>query len=544
MINRYSKSVDNTLEEFVPLPLEMMLKAGQAIQQRGDLAEQQRDQTEVGLGSIETRAAGHKDFINKFVNDFRTESAAALEKVGMNTSNPEFIREMNKIKLKYAADPRLQTIKIANEKLKMEEQIAAKLKAEGKLFIRPEFNGVDERGNLTDNVQGVEAVNTLDDWNKQFAIAHQSMQNDGKGHETNRGNLNRARQIIEHDIKTGGPSSSKLIQAYVQQGMNPQQAKAAVATQLESLVNSYGVVDKRDWNYDQLLLQRQRYAQEDVYRKAALAQKAQKNGKSEDAVITPTFSRYNAPQTATKTAGDHSVWAAGESVNGTRDKAIKNQAISGKLYVIDHDKSSETYTPKNTKVDVNTGILKGYKNIYIDKKTGELVTSKGSLKMGQDANGNPVAFRNGKPFAVEMRTVAEYQINDGGKDRVSRTVYRVASRDEALREMGPGGAAYEGRNSVNIGRDFSPQFLQNFPENERKENQDALNRIIKGKGTPRDYQIADELKTILDYEYYTQPGGIYDEFKAQGKRANITGKPGTYEGPGEKEEDDINIDEE
>lgn len=547
MINRYSKAINNTKEEYVGLPLDMMMEAAKAIQERGDRAEQERDATKLGLASIVAKAPGHRQVVDKFVQDFNTESAAALDKVGMNTSNPEFKREIARIKLKYAADPRLQVIKDANEKITMNDQMAAQLKAKGQLFTRPKFTGVDTNGNVTSEVPGVEAVNTLDDWNKQFSIAHQSMQNDGRGHETNRGNLNRTRQIIEYDIKAGGPNSSKLTQAYIEQGMTPDQAKNAVKTQLEGMVNSYGIVDKRDWSYDQLQLQQRNSEENSKYRRAMLEKAANKNKKAEPFVLTPTFSPYTTVKTGASTSvpmgavsttkNGLAVYGSGESMNGTRKEAVKNQNITGKLYVVNNDDKSALYTPKNQTKEIKQGMLVGYKNVYVNKTTGELVATYGKskgVKMDHDANGNLIGYKNGKPFSIEERTVAEYS-------NENETVFRVATKDEALREMGVGNAAYEGR-YTNSSVDFD--FVKKYYAPEDIAHIGAsISRIQQGKGTPEDYANLKGIQQAKDEVYYNKPGGIRDSFKEQGKRTNITGKPGSYTGPNEWEYDKLTEDE-
>lgn len=254
MVNRYTTPIQNTLEEYIPLPLQSMLQAGAAIQQRGDLAEQQNIQTETGLASIEALAPAYQRYRDNLVSNYRQQASALLDKYGGNTSNPEFIRDMRRLNSSVISDPRLQTIKQGNELYRQNQQIAAKMKAEGRLFINPQFTGIDDRGNLTASVPQVEGVNTLQEWEDAFKVAHNSMEDNGKGWKTNKGNLDRTRSIIEHDIRTGGPQSRRLMQAYLSQGMTPQQAQQAVVANLSNLVNNYGIRSDKDWQYENFQL--------------------------------------------------------------------------------------------------------------------------------------------------------------------------------------------------------------------------------------------------------------------------------------------------
>ena len=102
-------------------------------------------------------------------------------------------------------------------------------------------------------------MNTLDEWNKQYSISHNSMKEVGGGNSTNKKNLDRAYKTILND-KVG---MSKLQRAYESQGMSSVEAQQAIKTQIQGLVNQYGVHSDHNYAYDNLIavsLLRQRAA--------------------------------------------------------------------------------------------------------------------------------------------------------------------------------------------------------------------------------------------------------------------------------------------
>lgn len=231
-LNEYSSPVQNTLEQYVPLPLEMMYKAASAIQARGDIAQNQSDQVQTGLSSMEALAPGHKDFVNKFTSDFRTQQSTLLDKYQGNTSDPQYEQESRKLNMQFAADPRLQTIKQANELYKKKENIKDELNAKGIKYIdsNPNFTGTDSSGNLTSNVGGVHATNFDTNINQAFKDKEQAIEQVGNT-LTNRRNLGKVYSSYADangNLNTNNSDIQQGLSYYKQQGMNDTQAKAAV----------------------------------------------------------------------------------------------------------------------------------------------------------------------------------------------------------------------------------------------------------------------------------------------------------------------------
>lgn len=458
-ISRYSgNGIEQTLEKYVPLPFEAMLQAGAAIQQRGDLAQQQIDQVETGLGSIETYAPAQRDFISNYVKDFRSKSTGLLDKYQGNTSDPEFVRESKRLNMQFAGDPRLKIIKETNDKIKFNEQAAGNLQAAGKLFIKPEFTGIDEKGNLTANVGNVQGVNTLDDWTKSGAIAHDSPEEIGTT-ITNKNNLDRWKKAIANDIQ----GQQRLTQAYIQQGMSPQEAANAVKSNVQGLINQYGVVSKvntgllglRQSAYQFGVTRQDRKEDQDADRANALAIAQLKASTNKEVMpLLPSFNDFVGRVGSVGVLGivdehnpaKNSIMGSGTSLNGTINKKIDNQVISGKIY----DITSGSALPKSANVNIENGTLTGYMNVWTIKSDGKLMITGSTTAKPQIVvkNGKTYVTRSGKEEEIVERTVAKYDIfeKEAGKDSTTgvRTVYKVATPKEAMTEMGYSNAFYDG----------------------------------------------------------------------------------------------------
>lgn len=259
-ISKYTKPLEQTLEQYVPLPFEEMMQAGKAIQMRGDQADAQNAAVETGLGSMEALAQGQSKFRDTFVKDYRTQASNLLDKYKGNTSDPEFIRESRKLNLTYAADPRLQTIKQTNEFLKSQEKIKQELGAKGIKYIDPNrnFSGVDAQGNLIAPSSSVRGTNFDEDITKSFLQIKDNLTDNGRGWKTNKPNLD---NLAGNWIKNldSNPVTRDAIDYYKQQGMSDQQAKQATAGLIKQAYTDNLRTD-RDYSYDQMLISRENLA--------------------------------------------------------------------------------------------------------------------------------------------------------------------------------------------------------------------------------------------------------------------------------------------
>lgn len=278
-INKYSQPLGQTLEQYIPLPFEEMSRAASAIQQRGDLAEQQRDQVETGLSSMETMASGQTQFKNNFVNDYKKEGMELLKKYP-NPSDPDFIRESRKLNMKYAADPRLQTIKQTNEFLKNQEKYKQEAAFKGIKVIDPNknFTGVDNNGNLIVPKNSARGTNFDEDLTKSFLQIRDNMIDDGKGWKSNKQNLDQLAGNLVKNLETN-PVTRDAIDYYTQQGMSPEQARQATKGLIQQAYTDNLKTD-RDYQYDnlqinkaQLSLAQRRQAMDEMEFKAKMQAK-------------------------------------------------------------------------------------------------------------------------------------------------------------------------------------------------------------------------------------------------------------------------------
>lgn len=251
MIYANSAPVQNNLEQYIPLPMEQMWKAGQAIQERGDKAQQAADQVQIGLASMEADLPGHRQFVNKFATDYKAKASDLLDKYGNNTSDPNFIRESRQLGLQFAADPRLRTIQLANQEYQAKQKIKDTLNSQGKKYIdtNPNATGVDENNNLNSNVGDLKMTNFDEDIDKSFKNLENTTENLGNGLITNKKNLLRNLGTYltpSGNLDRNNQAISEGLTYYKQQGMNDAQAEQAVHQILNKGL-AYGK-DSRDYH--------------------------------------------------------------------------------------------------------------------------------------------------------------------------------------------------------------------------------------------------------------------------------------------------------
>lgn len=478
-ISEYSSPVQNTLEQYVPLPLDMMMKAGAATQERYNQSQDLDTSTQSGLASIEARSSGYQNYVNNAVSSYKDQMSSLIDKYNGRIDDPQFQREQKQVINKYKNDPNWQVIKQGNQNIQMDQEIAAKLRAEGKLVLNPttRFNGLDAKGNLSAYTPGVKEVNTLDEWDKALQIAHGSMSFDGKGYNTNEGNLGRAKAAIISDMANNGPQTKDLLDAYKEQGYTDEQARQAVANNVSTMANKYGKVRTRDEGYFSNILQSESTAQtakfhsDDEKNKkdiaaahdAAMIERARimankhKNNDGTDVVTPYAVPANNAPFMI---GGNNVRGYVADQSNIPINADIKYPTqVAGKFFKIDPNGNSDDNLQRQAGgFKVNQGSIVGAKNIWVTE-AGNIaaggkdygVTQKADPKTGKVEN----YLGNQK---VHKQTVIEYNdANSEGKSSLEGdhgswkpvSYYRLANKDEAIRFMGPNEASYEEKNKGN-----------------------------------------------------------------------------------------------
>lgn len=558
-ISRYTNPLGNTLEQYVPIPFQEMVNAGQMIQQRGDLAEQQAMQVETGLASLEARAPVYAQFRDKFVNDFKTQASSLLDKYKGNTSDPNFIRESKKLNLTFASDPRLQTIKQGNENIKRSQELEARMKAEGKLFISDlnSFKGIDETGKLSVYNGSPRQINTLDNWTNLIKAGAATEESIGD-RITNKRGLQQAIKGISSDIQ----GQQEMRQAYLDQGLSPQQADIAVKSNLQRIISQFPIQDKAN---EQMLNRQQSAYQFNVTRndrlndqaadranKLQIAQLKNKPGTASDGSALPSV-RQNELGFSTGVNSESRQFVptfGSSSINSPTPigNGIQNFGGSG-FYRQTNDASNKSYNGVLSKqtggAKLNNGQFEGLHNVAVttngdvitSKTKGEFIERNGKTYYRYIGDDGKSLLREAKPQTMKVYT-------DKGTGSV---YYAPANEQESMRYMGATGAYWEGRKTV--GQQYglkpnqsAPQGLKNFVQvfdfrdantvatlesigSSRGYDINTINKVFnktaKGdKLTPSEALILDNIATdINNISKYNQFNKA--EFDNQGKRSNI-----------------------
>lgn len=283
-LSPYYTAVDNTLEQYVPLPFQEMMSASNAINQRAENIQNQTLAADSLIANIEALSPTHRDYVQTRGNNFREESSSLLDQYGGNAADPEFIRKSKQLIMKYANDGNFRIIASANQRLRANDQIAREMRAKGQLYINPRFTGTDAQGNLTDDVGEIELVNTLDQLRSEYEIAWKSMENNNKGTISNAANINRLNTRVMDSLKNQSPEFQRLAQAYMERGMTQDQATRQIQSDLAGLQGTFGIRTERDNSYfsHQLALRQDaRQSAAHAMQMRALAQQLQPQGSTQ-----------------------------------------------------------------------------------------------------------------------------------------------------------------------------------------------------------------------------------------------------------------------
>lgn len=246
--NQWFTAVEQTLPEHIPLPMEQLFKAGQAIQGRHDTNMASIDTTSTGLGSIEALAPAHRQYRDNLVNSYRQEVSGLLDRYNNNASDPQFTREIRRINNKYATDPNLATIRMGNESLKNKQKAIQDIYTKGGKYIdsNPTFIGADQNGNLTYDAGQVKMATFEKGLNDLFESASKGVVDDGN-FSTNKTALDSVLQSVVSGIGTN-PITTEALQYYAQQGYTKEQAVGQLQNDIQRLYGSYLQHKKVDTN--------------------------------------------------------------------------------------------------------------------------------------------------------------------------------------------------------------------------------------------------------------------------------------------------------
>lgn len=503
--NEWFTAVEQTLPEYVPLPMDRLFQAGQLIQNRFDTNMQALNDVGTGLSSIEARLPGHREYVNTLANNYRQESQDLLDRFGGNASDPQFQREFNRIKNKYSSDRNLSTIALANEAAKRNSEIAAKLSAEGKMFVNPQVTGLDANGNLVSDVGQIRQVNTLDDWSERLKIAAGTTSEEGN-YITNKTSLDTAKKQIQDAIKAGSPEVLDLVQAYETRGMSRDQALNQVAQDAKRLSGEYAESTKTNWQ--KLTFEESVRARKEANAIARAKLAAASAGSSGGSNTLGGNGLYFVP-TAERSSDRSAVIAQTTRVHNLdmplagRGNANINTKFSGNLpagerFVFKEDKLNNTVEKKSGSVYIKDGTFVGVEVPYminkaVDAKTGKSANSyknkEGRLVTkdqgfwtfagGSDGNVTDMNIHTDSTgdyvWLDKKKTVKGYvQPQSMGVYRDNETdaiIYRKLNRDETLKYLGPEAGFYsnDGYSSDEL-RKANPNVLMQMSQLYKSKN--------------------------------------------------------------------------
>src|SRR5690606_20867839 len=285
--NPWFSAAEQTLPEYVPLPMQELFQAGQVLQNRHDENLANIDAVGTGLASIEARLPGHKEYISNLSSDYRNKTSELLDKYGGNAADPQFQREFSRIKNQFVNDRNLSTILMANEAAKRNEELAARMAAEGRLFVNPRGTGVDAQGNIINDVGQIRGVNTLDNLANRIKIAADTKTEVGNL-ITNNPALEQAQKEIAHALEMGSPQFADLKQGYIDRGMSSAQADNQIIQDIQRLSGQYAVSEETNWrklNYEESVRAR---------REAAALRRAEMEAKDQSGRFNQTPPRFRA----------------------------------------------------------------------------------------------------------------------------------------------------------------------------------------------------------------------------------------------------------
>lgn len=232
--NPWYSAAETTLPQYVPLPFQELMLAGQAIQNRYDTNMAAMDSTAQGIASIETRLPGHQQYIADYANRFQEETEELLSRYNNNAADPQFAREFTRLRSRYANDPNLRTILNANAAYDANQEIRKKLMESGNRYIDTTrgATGLNPDGTLSADVGTIRATNFESDLHDMYQDTLKATINDFGGRISNE----QAVGMVTESLLSEGANNPILREAmeyYMSQGATPEQAQEQLLNTLQ-----------------------------------------------------------------------------------------------------------------------------------------------------------------------------------------------------------------------------------------------------------------------------------------------------------------------
>lgn len=520
-ISRYSTPIEQTLEKYVPVPMDSLYKAAEAIQQRGDLAEQQIDTAQYGLASIGSNPY-HQDFINNYVKDFNNKSSELLAKYNGNSSNPEFEKESKRLIRQYASDPRLKTVQQAKLAYDQKQADKSKLDMMGVKYIdtNPTYNGLDNNGKLSTDVGQLRQVNYDKIIADRISQAAKGIEQRGSL-RSNQWNIAGTADSLKQQ-KFVDPELALGVQHLMQTtGATQEQASAIMDQYIDTVSKSMISSDidhfkeSQDWDKFKYFDTRRR-----------------ENEKTSPSEV-PSLGTYFVPTSGEKDKlGDNEIPLAGKS-NVSFNKPFQG-VLTGERFVFKEGRFNDSAERKTDSVNIKDGTfvnvsvpyiindIEGSNSSKYTSKKGELLTkdtgwwtsfgsdgSTESTDIQKDKNGRQFVYldkdRKVKGY-VQPQAFAVYKDNES-----DATIYKKLNRDETLTYLGP-----------RAGKLSNDGYDRNIYESLDANTKVQVLETLKLKGYDVNTLSPSELNTLTQTEL---DAAYYKYYKAP-----LFEKPGTTEG--------------
>lgn len=156
-MNRYQTPVQNSLESYVPLPLDGLAKAGAAIQGRYDANELADTTANTALSNIRAEDPDQAVVVKQMANQYKSDASNLLDKYQHRYDDAGFKREQQALIQKYSSDPRYAAVSATNSFYDNQAKAIAKENEAGNEWFHgdPGFKGVSENGSFNIPTQGI-----------------------------------------------------------------------------------------------------------------------------------------------------------------------------------------------------------------------------------------------------------------------------------------------------------------------------------------------------------------------------------------------------